>query len=109
VSGDPFAVMLERQLVKNGLETSEHIVIDSLTAQKRFIEADFGIGLVPASSVEEELRLGTLQVLPLPSLETRVPVMAIYRKRGYMTHAGQLLLSMLTKDSAPAAADAVSG
>jgi DNA-binding transcriptional LysR family regulator len=34
-----------------------------LTAQKRLVEAGFGLGLMPESSVEEELRLGTLHAL----------------------------------------------
>ena len=39
---------------------SEIIQIDSLTAQKRMVEAGFGFALLPASSVAEELRSDTL-------------------------------------------------
>lgn len=67
-SGEPFAHILAQQLLRCGLSDAEMIPIDSLTAQKRLIEADFGIGLLPASSIEEELRLGTMQVLPLAAL-----------------------------------------
>ena len=49
-SGEPFAQAVEQQLVRCGMGDAEYIAIDSLTAQKRLIEADFGIGLMPASA-----------------------------------------------------------
>ncbi|QBD76253.1 LysR family transcriptional regulator [Ktedonosporobacter rubrisoli] len=94
--GEPFARILERLLLRWGLEEAERIIIDSLTAQKRLIEADFGIGLVPASSIEEELRLGTLRVLPIEALQTEAPVMVIHRRQAYLSRAVRLLLVMLT-------------
>lgn len=89
---EPYARPFMRQLHLWGLEDAERITIDSLTAQKRLIEADFGIGLLPASSVEEELRLGTLRALPITSLSVTIPVMAIYRRDGYLSHAARRLL-----------------
>jgi DNA-binding transcriptional LysR family regulator len=94
-SGEPFARLLERQLLRYELDTAERIVIDSLTAQKRLIEADFGIGLLPASSIEEELHLGTVRVLPIATLQTSVPVMVIHRRQAYLSRAVRLLLAML--------------
>jgi DNA-binding transcriptional LysR family regulator len=95
-SGEPFAHILAQQLVRCGLSDAEIITIDSLTAQKRLIEADFGIGLLPASSIEEELRLGTMQVLPIAALQTVVPVMLISRRQGYLNRAARRLREMLT-------------
>jgi DNA-binding transcriptional LysR family regulator len=95
-SSEPFARLLEQQLVRSGLESAERIVIDSLTAQKRLIEADFGIGLLPASSIEEELQLGTVRVLPVAALQTSVPVMAIHRRHAYLSRAARLLLALIT-------------
>jgi DNA-binding transcriptional LysR family regulator len=86
---------LEQQLLKHELESAERIVIDSLTAQKRLIEADFGVGLLPESSLEEELRLGTLRVLPIAALQTVMPVTLIYRRHAYLSRAARLLLSTL--------------
>lgn len=96
-SGEPFARILARQLLQNGLDSVEMIEIDSLTAQKRLIEADFGIGLLPASSIEEELRLGTMRILPVAALTATVPVVAIHRCQGYLSRAARLLLEMLTQ------------
>ena len=98
-SGEPFARLLAQQLLRHGLEDAELITIDSLTAQKRLIEADFGIGLLPAGSIEEELRLGTLQVLPIAALQTTVPVMLISRCQGYLSRAARRLQEMLTSQT----------
>ena len=93
---EPFMRAVERQLLRCGLGDAEHIAIDSLTAQKRLIEADFGVGLLHASAVEEEVRLGTLRVLNIVALETAVPVMAIHRRSGYLSGATRRLLAALT-------------
>lgn len=99
-SGEPFARLLEQQLLRCQLAEAERIVIDSLTAQKRLIEADFGVGLLPASSVEEELRLGTMRVLDIAELRTSAPVMVIHRRRAYLSRAARLLLAELTSQAA---------
>ena len=51
--------------------------------------------MLPASSVEEELRLGSLQRLHLPTLETQAPVMLIHRSTPLST-AAALLVQALT-------------
>jgi DNA-binding transcriptional LysR family regulator len=94
-SGEPYARVLQRQLIQAGLEGAEIITIDSLTAQKRLIEAGFGVGLLPISSIQEELRLGTLQILDLPTLNTTVPIVLLRRKDGYISPAAKTLLNEL--------------
>jgi hypothetical protein len=51
--------------------------------------------MLPASSVDEELRLGTLHVLPIAALATTVPVLAIHRHGGYISPAAQRLLTAM--------------
>ncbi|HEY4389369.1 MAG TPA: LysR family transcriptional regulator [Ktedonobacteraceae bacterium] len=99
-SGEPFTHLLVQQLLRHGLDPASLIAIDSLTAQKRLIEADFGIGLLPASSIEEELRLGTIRVLPIAALQTTVPVMLIHRRQAYLSRAARRLREMLTQQTA---------
>jgi DNA-binding transcriptional LysR family regulator len=94
-SGEALARLLEQQLLKHELHSAERIVIDSLTAQKRLIEADFGVGLLPESSIEEELRLGTVRVLPIIAMQTVMPVMLIFRRQAYLSRAARLLLKTL--------------
>jgi len=100
-SGESFVRMLEHHLLRHDLEASERITIDSLSAQKRLIEADFGVGLLPASSVTEEIRLGTVRILPIPALDIVVPVMAITRRHAYFGRATRLLLATLTQETPP--------
>lgn len=95
-SGEPFARLLRRQLGLVGLEPEPVIEIDSLTAQKRLIEAGFGVGLLPMSAIEEELRLGALTILPVPELTATVPIIAIHRREGSLSAAARHLLTTLT-------------
>jgi len=73
------------------------MVIDSLTAQKRLIEAGIGIALLPESIIQEELRLGTLRTIDVPQLQTTVPIHVLYRKNGYLTGASRTLLSLICR------------
>ena len=93
-SGEPFTRVLDRLLLQAGLETVERLTIDSLTAQKRLIEAGFAVGLLPVSSIQEELQLGTLRILDLPEFEASVPVFALYRRDGYLSKGAQTLLNL---------------
>ncbi len=97
--GEPYARIVERQLRGAGLADAEIIPIDSLTAQKRLIEADFGLGLLPASSIDEEVRLGTLRLLEVPALRATLPVMAIHRRQAYLSRAARRLLADLVDPS----------
>lgn len=97
-SGELFARVLRRRLGLVGLEPGAIIEIDSLTAQKRLIEAGFGIGMLPLSAVEEEQRLGTLVVLSVPELQATVPIVAVHRRDGYMAPAARRLLATLRAD-----------
>jgi DNA-binding transcriptional LysR family regulator len=92
---DSFAHLVARQLASAQLDDVPVMAIDSLTAQKRLIEAGIGIALLPESTIQEELRLGTLSTIDVPSLQTTVPIHVIYRKSGYLTGASQTLLSLI--------------
>jgi DNA-binding transcriptional LysR family regulator len=82
-----FAHVVSRQLASVGLDDVPVMAIDSMTAQKRLIEAGIGIALLPESSVHEELRLGTLRTIAVSHLQTTVPIYVLYRKNGYLTGA----------------------
>jgi DNA-binding transcriptional LysR family regulator len=75
----------------------DHVeAFDSLTAQKRMVEACFGLALLPASSIDEELRAGTLCALRVPALRIRVAVVLIHRRRAFPSGATRALVSLLT-------------
>lgn len=96
-SGEPFARAMDRYLAGLGLADADRIVIDSLTAQKRMIEADFGVGMVLESAVSEELRIGTLRLLDIEGFEASSPVYLVRRKGGYESGAIRKLIAWLTE------------
>jgi DNA-binding transcriptional LysR family regulator len=86
---------LERRLTAAGIENHEIVPIDSLSAQKRLVEAGFGIALLAESGIEEELRLGTLSVIKVPALKAAIPVSIVYRRNGYLGAAARALLATI--------------
>jgi DNA-binding transcriptional LysR family regulator len=96
---ESFGGVLERQLAAAGLDGAAVTLIDSLTAQKRLVEAGFGIALVPASSVRDEIRLGAVKMLDAPALRTTVPVMLIHRRKGHLSAAARALLALMSSTS----------
>jgi DNA-binding transcriptional LysR family regulator len=92
---EPYSSALEHRLAACGLGASEILPIDSLTAQKRMVEAGFGLALLPASSVDEELRSGTLVVLRVKALRATIPVVLIHRRRAFQSGATKALAALL--------------
>lgn len=89
--------MLVERLAALGLGSAEIVAIDSLTAQKRLVEAGFGLGLLPSSSVEEELRAGTLRPLHIRAMRLEVPVALVHRRRGHLSGAARALMALLVE------------
>jgi DNA-binding transcriptional LysR family regulator len=92
---EPFATALEQRLAAAGIEAAEIVRIDSLTAQKRLVEAGFGIALLIESSVQEELRLGSLEIIDAPALRGGVPVTLVRRRNGYLSGAARSLVAVI--------------
>ena len=93
---EPSAAAVERSLAASGVPPGERVLIDSLTAQKRMVEAGFGLALLQASSVDEELRAGTLAVLRVPALRASVPIVLVQRRRAFLSGAARALLAVLS-------------
>jgi len=93
---DAFGQALARVLLAADLEAAEIVRVDSLTAQKRLVQAGFGLALVPMSSVDEEIARGSLRVLDVPALRTSVDVVLIQRKQAFVGHAARRLAEALT-------------
>jgi DNA-binding transcriptional LysR family regulator len=94
---ESFGTITERRLHSAGLDTAPMTIIDSLTAQKRFVEAGFGIALVPESCVRAEIKLGIIRKVDAPSVSTQVPVALIYRRKGYLNAVASALIAILTE------------
>jgi DNA-binding transcriptional LysR family regulator len=89
---EPYVSALTQRLAAADLGGAEVLLIDSLTAQKRMVEAGFGLALLPASSVEEELRAGSLCVLQVDALQVTIPIVLVQR-RGAFQSGGSLALA----------------
>ncbi len=93
---EPYSSALEHWRAACGLSTSEIIPIDSLTAQKRMVEAGFGLALLPASSIDEELHSGTMRTLRVNAVQATIPVVLIHRRQAFKSGATKALIAMLT-------------
>ena len=59
------------------------------------VEAGSGLALLPESSVEEELRAGTLRALRVPAIRVTLAVEVIHRRRAYLSAAVRRLMALL--------------
>lgn len=74
--------------------------VDSLTAQKRLVEAGFCVALMTESSVAEELAARTLAVIRIADLDAGLPVFLVTRKDGFLSAAAGRLLALLRTEYA---------
>jgi DNA-binding transcriptional LysR family regulator len=72
--------------------------VDSLTAQKRLVEAGFGLALMPENNIAEELAAGTVRKITVADLRAGAQVFAVTRKGGYLSAASQALREILIRD-----------
>jgi DNA-binding transcriptional LysR family regulator len=98
---DPYPWSLQNRLAAWGLSAAEIVPIDSLTAQKRMVEAGFGLALLPESSVDEELRTGTLRPLSIAAARMSIPVVLVHRRRAYLSAATRALMAELAAWAVP--------
>ncbi len=94
---ESFGHVLVRRLAVAGLEDAKITLIDSLTAQKRLVEAGFGIAMVPESSVGDELRLGYLARINAPAIRTSIPIALIHRRKGHLNTTARTLIDLLDR------------
>ncbi len=69
--------------------------IDSLTAQKRLIEANFGIAFLPESAITEELSSKTISTIKIKGFKSYNPVYLITRKKSYLSPATTKLIDLM--------------
>src|SRR5262249_29215708 len=92
---ETFATVVDERMRAAGLGAVERVHIDSLTAQKRFVEAGFGLALVVGSAIDEERRSGAVGVIDVPALEGKFPVVLVRRRDGYLSGAARALCQAL--------------
>jgi DNA-binding transcriptional LysR family regulator len=95
-ASEPYSLAIAQRLAACGLDAAQIVLIDSLTAQKRMVEAGFGLAMLPQSSIDEELRTGTLRMLHAPAMRITIPVVLIHRQHAFQSGATRALTTMLT-------------
>jgi DNA-binding transcriptional LysR family regulator len=71
--------------------------IDSLTAQKRLVEAGLGMAMVAASAIDEELARGTVALIQVEGQTPSQSVSLVTRKGGFLGPAAIKLIALLTE------------
>jgi len=74
-----------------------HVVMELSSSEemKRMVELNLGAAIVSKMSIANELRLGTLKMIPVTQLEISHPVGIIYKSGRYLNSAMQQFLSDL--------------
>ncbi len=99
-SPDSFGHLLQRELLALGISEPEISFVDSLTAQKRLVQAGYGIALLPVSGCVEELRSGSLRELEVGAIKARQPIVAVRRKAGLRRKSATALLGLIRRSIA---------
>lgn len=97
--GEAFAASVFAQFLTRGIDLIDWVAIDGLTAQKRLVEAGFGLALLQASAVEEELAHGSLALVRVDDLSVSIPVARLVRRGGHLSAGAQVLLRELGRPS----------
>lgn len=92
---EAFAATVFAQFLVRGVEQLDWVAIDGLTAQKRLVEAGFGLALLQAGAVEEELAQGTLALIRVDDLDVRMPVARVVRRGSYLSGGTRALMDAL--------------
>jgi DNA-binding transcriptional LysR family regulator len=71
--------------------------IDSLTAQKRLVEAGLGVAMVASSAVDEERTRGTLALIEVEGQTPSQSVSLVTRKGGFLSQAAIELIALITE------------
>lgn len=82
----------------HGLGEIDWTPVDSLTAQKRLVEAGLGIALLSESNAAEELRHKTIATIGVRDLTASQDVVAVTRRGGYLSAAARRLMETVRKE-----------
>jgi DNA-binding transcriptional LysR family regulator len=82
----------------HGLGEVRWTAVDSLTAQKRLIEAGFGLALLSMDHAAEELAVGTLVAVRVGDLVADQEIVTVTRRGGFLSAASSSFLQMLRSD-----------
>ncbi len=93
----------------NKLEITPVMEFDNIETVKRAVEIDHGIAIVPQATVQQELRQGTLALVPFKGKEFTRPLAILHRKGRVLTPAMKKFVEMLAAEGAAAEAASAKG
>lgn len=79
----------------HGLGEIAWTAVDSLTAQKRLVEAGLGLALLAESHAADELRFRSMSTIRVGDLAANQDIVAVTRRGGFMSAASQRLLEII--------------
>lgn len=79
----------------HGLGEIDWTPVDSLTAQKRLVEAGLGIALLTQSHAADELRFRSVSTIRVGDLAASQDIVAVTRRGGFLSAASQRLLEII--------------
>lgn len=79
----------------HGLGEIDWTPVDSLTAQKRLVEAGLGIALLTQSHAADELRFCSVSTIRVGDLSASQDIVAVTRRGGFLSAASRRLLEIL--------------
>lgn len=85
-----------------GLGEIEWTPVDSLTAQKRLVQAGLGIALLSQSHAAEELSVCAISTIRVGNLDATHEIVAVTRHGGFLSAASRHLLEIIRSDYAKA-------
>jgi DNA-binding transcriptional LysR family regulator len=93
--GEHFARSIFAQFLSRGIADLNWTAIDSLTAQKRLVEAGLGLALLQESAIAEEVDAQRLAVIRVDDLAAEVPLACVTRRGANVGPAGEALLDSI--------------
>ena len=97
-SGSGTRSTVKRKLLEKGIKEEELSVImrlGSTAAVKRAVESGPGVSFVSEKAIENEIKLGTIKVVPIKDLELNREFFIVYSRRKSHSPAAQALLQFL--------------
>lgn len=85
-----------------GLGEIDWTAVDSLTAQKRLVQAGLGIALLSQSHADEELASSAISTIRVGNLDATHDIVAVTRHGGFLSAASRRLLEIIGTDYAKA-------
>jgi len=86
---------IKRMLLQYGLLSAHYMAVDSNELQIELTATNFGIGMLPRSTVAPALRAGRVRTLKVPAVRNVVPIALIRRKGAHQGPASKRLAAAL--------------